>query len=674
MELMTNILEPIIDHNAICSTFDVIELSHIALPKKEDNWKIYEKIRRKFSPLSTTRVGDNFLVLVPKDADRVDFEEGRQRKLTPHGLKAYPDYLILRLLILLIPSRSSTLVPKTNEYPRYLYYVAEIKKKELITLRVNIAENNSFRLSASTFILADYEKGAKKKLAYILSGDKLAPYSKMIHKDTPKYVQKKMWKKKTSFPFAALDINYPKSRIYFYHRFMEDVKAYLSEFLTLNNRYVDMQLFTNGAHKDARNQMISDTITGFFKKRGGIQIVDLRHRDEDKKIDATKLQKNLEDLLGEERVFTRSEIVPDKPAIVILHPKETYEDENGHDPYSSVKQSPVTTQVITDEAAADSTVARVLLKELCIKEEIREGALILPYHIPSEGYTFVNVDKKNSEDDENKENHETSPEEEYSFTKALLRDKRISFEELSEEEEDKMLDIVLSIEPEEARNIEAIILSDRGDINYIAIQNFQILPDLEYIDGAYKEHITPFYVKPKELIALWDMTQNDEEQRETLIKGLQEHLRDSESGVDIKAVSLQWGRNFKAFKNRVEKHYKISLTFNMRRSEHKNAIASIIGLKYAENREDGYAIYTSSVSDRNIKQQITTNARVRKIVAYEGELLAKEVMEMMDEYFVKNKELTALPFPIKYAREYAKEAKAKEELRIQPGLFSVAND
>jgi hypothetical protein len=43
---------------------------------------------------------------------------------------------------------------------------------------------------------------------------------------------------------------------------------------------------------------------------------------------------------------------------------------------------------------------------------------------------------------------------------------------------------------------------------------------------------------------------------------------------------------------------------------------------------------------------------VRKVEAIKGNLLLDDLLVMMDEYFVKNKELTVLPYPLKYLREF----------------------
>ena len=58
------------------------------------------------------------------------------------------------------------------------------------------------------------------------------------------------------------------------------------------------------------------------------------------------------------------------------------------------------------------------------------------------------------------------------------------------------------------------------------------------------------------------------------------------------------------------------------------------------------------IGAKDIKQTFPKTNIIRKIEAIKGKLLLDELLVMMDEYFVKNKELTVLPYPLKYLREF----------------------
>jgi hypothetical protein len=78
-------------------------------------------------------------------------------------------------------------------------------------------------------------------------------------------------------------------------------------------------------------------------------------------------------------------------------------------------------------------------------------------------------------------------------------------------------------------------------------------------------------------------------------------------------------------------------------------LAILSGIRYLKiNNKIAY--YVIGVKD--IKQTFPKTNIIRKIEAIKGKLLLDELLVMMDEYFVKNKELTVLPYPLKYLREF----------------------
>ncbi len=59
----------------------------------------------------------------------------------------------------------------------------------------------------------------------------------------------------------------------------------------------------------------------------------------------------------------------------------------------------------------------------------------------------------------------------------------------------------------------------------------------------------------------------------------------------------------------------------------------------------------TGISNANFKPDFTRNSIFRKILTVKGDELPLTILKMMDEYYVKNKELTVLPYTLKYIRE-----------------------
>ncbi len=95
----------------------------------------------------------------------------------------------------------------------------------------------------------------------------------------------------------------------------------------------------------------------------------------------------------------------------------------------------------------------------------------------------------------------------------------------------------------------------------------------------------------------------------------------------------------------------MKLDKNLNRSRKNNTVLDVLtGIKYSkiDEKEAFYVVGTKDIASSFARSNV-----IRKIKAIEGKLILDDLLVMMDEYFVKNKELTVLPYPLKYLREFA---------------------
>ncbi len=78
-----------------------------------------------------------------------------------------------------------------------------------------------------------------------------------------------------------------------------------------------------------------------------------------------------------------------------------------------------------------------------------------------------------------------------------------------------------------------------------------------------------------------------------------------------------------------------------------------IDIYYKE--EDNIGYYSSGAIGKGMNTKIETATHIRKITPTEnGHLFFSKIIETMNVNFVRNCQLTVLPYPFKYLREYAK--------------------
>jgi len=273
----------------------------------------------------------------------------------------------------------------------------------------------------------------------------------------------------------------------------------------------------------------------------------------------------------------------------------------------------------------------VLLKEYVIKSEIQNREINLPYKKTPTEFTFIYPKK-----DKDK----------YVFYKIKLLEKKMIFEDVTENEKKVCNEILLASSSYDI--VEIIIFDNNDNIGYILKTNSFTLPRFEQINDLLKRYEIPLYMNYDEVLHIWDSVYSEKEEpkREELKKQLF-RIRDVHSGkVDILKLHIS---KVQKFKNLLSKHVGKSVTFNLRRKEHKYLIDSLIGIRYIEN--DEYARYIVG-NEKNLDKTIAKASFIRELHYHKNKIPIEDILGMLSEYFVKNGSFTVLPYPMKYLREY----------------------
>ena len=216
-------------------------------------------------------------------------------------------------------------------------------------------------------------------------------------------------------------------------------------------------------------------------------------------------------------------------------------------------------------------------------------------------------------------------------------------ESLFDEDEKQYIEKMLFKASENGTEAELIVKNDNGDVNIITKTNYFPIPNIESITKEYDELQIPFYKSYEELLILEDDVPIDRKD---------EYIEFLESTRDKEQINLRLEVKKKKVKNYLADKFNVNLDKNLNRSRKNGTVLDVLtGIKYSKiNNKEAYFV----VGTKDIASSFARTNIIRKIEAIERNLLLDDLLFMMDEYFVKNKELTVLPFPIKYLKEFIK--------------------
>jgi len=545
------------------------------------------------------------------------------------------DFIIFKLLV---NGKDTIKNEKVVSDSNGVYYIVKPSKfvYETVLIDIKIDKNSIFfKLSAKNFIdskKAKYKLDRREKykningsLIRIRRDEKSKSYFvKQMEKDNPK--------KRSSIDFLKTDYTKKSAtKINALIRFFKDIRKNLDSYLTIHLKELFFEDFTLSKTQKKRNKQIEELISEkLSKNKLGVVIEDfVKNNRSQKFID------EIEKILIEKyntRVVRKSLKKSKSKFNIFITDKNV-----DNDPYNKIKQLNIPTQNILVENLGNPKIIEVLLKELIIKDDILSNRLTIPYYKSNKKLIFYYFKKELK-----RKNYKI-------YRLDLLSNNKIELKEIKyqinlfDENEKNYIEEIINKAKIESLEPELIIMNDKEDINFISKTDFFPIPNIDHIDKEYKELEKPCYKSFNELNSLLiDIPKNLED----VYKQFLETIKNKDK-INIKIEV----KNRKV-KNFLSKRFKLNLKKNLTRSREENTVLDVLtGIKYCKinDKKFYYVVGTKEMPDSFPR----TNT-IREIEAIKGELFLDDILHMMDEYFVKNRELTVLPYPLKYLREFAK--------------------
>jgi hypothetical protein len=526
-----------------------------------------------------------------------------------------------------------------------LFYIVKASKRVYETVLVNIKKGREdeiyFSLNAKNFIKkSDNEKYSEKRDKY---KDDKGILVRLKKGETPKnyFVKQKEFDgyKRSSVDFLQTDWTKRKAtKIYTLIRFLKDIRRNLKNYLSVELEELEFKNFELKRTSAKRNSEITDLIkTKISFEKYGLIIEDFVKDNKSKKF-IDSVSKIIEEEYNSIVSFKKMKSSKSQFNLFIT---ESIGSKN--DPYQDIKKlNKLTQNILLENLENPKTVLPVLLKELVIKQDIISRKISIPNYQNADNMTFYYFNK----DKESKK---------YSVYKMILDRDNISFNEveyrqsLFDEDEKGYIDKMLFEISKSGSEAELIIKNSKGDVNIITKTNYFSIPNIEHIAKEYELLSKPFNKSYNELVEVKDDVPMDRKK---------EYIDFLENIENRDEINLKVEVKNKKVKNYLADKFNENLDKNLNRSRKKNTVLDILtGIKYSKinDKEAYYVVGTKEIASSFARSNI-----IRKIEAIEGKLLLDEVLVMMDEYFVRNKELTVLPYPLKYLREFVKIETIKE--------------
>jgi len=580
-----------------------------------------------------------------------------------------------------------------NNVTGALYFVIKKLKEQYISLKIQVDNNLNLLLDVKTFTcitqreymsfkgkakfedLPQFEiNPSTRKMMRVFSSDK--------KNDKNIFVIRQPFKTRNTVEF----INFTK-----YSQFRDSKCGILYEILNTLDKRFDDYLKTNFDTLGYANSLeylghFSNTenkIKEFYKSKS-IKIFDSIEDDASKKL-ATELF----NFLTEKYLLTNVQLGKlDKNALnfKIIHNKKHYEDNNLVDDYQLYTGFNIQHIALEDfdiavkkskKRGEYSPALNNILKEVYIKQDIIEGEISIINWSYGE-CTFVVRDK-----DENYEENKL-----YVFYELKISKNgklEFNFYDFQHKNNNKYCHYLSCFKnyDDKKETPECLIISNSGDINVILDTGIFTLPEVKQIGDNLKNENNDKSYNKQEFVALFeDFTEcfqkykveaenllnnfkNYKDERiykkiindifEEYFKGILENKPkkfDSE-GNEIKQIVRS---NSNALKKDFNKFFYEKtgdiLYFPSRNKSEKEKVQSNFGIYYHENNSEAIYFSGECIEINPLDSKFSNATHIRKVKVYQGKLIFKELIDMLNVDFVKYKEYTVLPFPIKYLREW----------------------
>ncbi len=356
---------------------------------------------------------------------------------------------------------------------------------------------------------------------------------------------------------------------------------------------------------------------------------------------------------------------------VLIHNKEYFKDFPEEDHYQEFQNSDAIIQHTTYEdlflssdklfklrkSDAKNAVINVLLKEACIKHDLKQKQISL---IDWQKFGYNRDWTFGLRVDEKVYFLTVSPEGGLAFRTLY------AFGSLFDSSEYQLfVDLMLdSANGEENNAIQGFVKNEHGEINLIERTGLFTLPNITSLHASLEKEELPVSFTQPELLDLLNsfksLVVKYQEPLISIIRQVEEQNQDTFSREDIVRLlankSLLKEFSFYVF----DKTGQVLRNYFRDAQQKYELISAQLSVNYAEVVPETEALYFVGTKDKNVNLKFARSAVIRKVKAPEGhKLFFQQLLPLMNVDFVKNEDLTVLPFPFKYLREYIELEKKK---------------
>ncbi|ALO14104.1 hypothetical protein L21SP5_00425 [Salinivirga cyanobacteriivorans] len=578
-------------------------------------------------------------------------------------LEAVPIHLVAQLLINSLSSPSNDLLAFNNIagsllcLNRSLFVTNRSGENEKIikipALKLRIDKELCLNIDVKTFSsllikkkldikkpLKDYPKyiisHSTQKLRRLLPDEKIDAASIFIEKQEPK--------KKTTIDFIDFSgkEKFEASKMGFLYSFFQDIQKKLSNYLDLS--FIEVKP-KESIRYEKRLNIDKNTKVNEAIKNTSFHIVDMVG-EEDSEEFILEIKKSLTTFTEASRISIGKRLKDECFNLIVIHNSVYYEKYNLEDPYRKDKPEGIAYQHITieDFKYSSRSIINNIIKELIIKSDLKERKIQI---VDWEAYQFNGNWKFGIKKDDLFYFLEVNPNGEMKFS--TLENNLFSSSSYTE-----YCDLFDNLQNERKElQIDGIVVSDKEEINVIQQTDYYTIPDFLSVGNTFKEATQQFTINKKEFLDLFDEFSNQYEHKE--LETINNEIKDvAFSTLDRKQI-LQLITHRTVRKEFNQFFYE--RTGNLLHYYFKDALTryklldSNLDIKYFQEGEFGY--YFVGTKGEGIQSNFPRASKIRKVIPYNSApILFDKLLPTLNVDFVKHENITVIPFPFKYLREY----------------------
>lgn len=564
-----------------------------------------------------------------------------------------PEYLIAQLLINTMSSPKNELL-KFNNLTGGLYVfnnsmleITKTKTEERLVRKIKAMEfrinkdlslNFGVRTFSSLLLRKSIDitneklnKEAKYTFSYATkSMRRILPSEESNFRATDIFVKRSSGKN-SIVPFLDFDDleSFNESKVGIIFEILNSVKNKLPKYLSIGFKENNI----SETHRTKRNSGVS-VLKSLNNNNNVLNIVDLTD-EEDFSVQIDQLICTIENVVPDLKIKRTNSLDSSSFNIRCIHNKDYYDKYKLDDAYD---RSIANVQHLTyeDFDFKSEPSIKAILKEIVIKNDIQNKKLSL---VDWKAYEFTNDWIFGIKD----ENHN------YFFVTVKPNGKLIFAREenprLSPLELQRLMTIYDSYS-----NIEGIILDPDGNVNVILRTNLFTIPDIEFIQSQLKSASENIKLDKATVIACLKELTNNSEAYDEYVKIFEDWNEPLISKKDVLSI-VSHRAHKKKLNELIFKKTGILMKTYFRDKNRFEIMDSNLDIHTFQ--DDGQLHYYVGTIGQGIKTSIPKASVVRKIINIDdGSIFFDQLLPLMNVDFVRYGDLTVIPFPFKYLREW----------------------